>query len=927
MVLIKYLFLMALLALIFVSISFSGNTGKISGQAIDSKSKESLIGVNVLIEGTNLGATTNIEGEYTILNIPPGKYSVKASLIGYNNVTVKEIVVQVDLTTKQNFELSETILEVSEVIVTAERPMVQKDLTASTSIVTAENIQALPVREFAQLVNLQAGVMDGHVRGGRKGEIAYWVDGVPITDVYDGGIVIEVGKDAIQELQVISGAFNAEYGQAMSGIVNISTKDGTNKYTGSLTSYFGDQFSSHKDIFSGIENIDLSSIRNYEGNISGPIFRDKLFIYLNGRYSYSDGWLWGIRKYNPSDITKNADADVTKWIINKTGDNKLVPMNWNEKIYFQMKTSFNLLTNLKITHNYFLDKVKYQDFDFYLRYNPDGNLKRFRTGYSNILTATHSLSSNSFYTLGLSNFFKSYRHYQYADPHDARYVHPNLNNQQPPYSFRTGGGNLQHFRRFTETWSGKFDFNSQITQTHLLKFGIEYRKHKIMFEDFYLIPSDDDLSRNPNTDKTDNNPFIKTRIGDISSNSYNYYLRKPLELSAYIQDKMEFKDIIVNIGIRADLFRPDGRILSDATDPNVFDPLKPSNKFHDLNGDGIQQIDESNKTTDERMVYWYKKTSDKFQISPRIGIAFPITDRGNIHFSYGHFFQLPAFDLLYQNPYFKLGTGTGNVGIVGNADLEPQQTVSYEIGLQQQLTDNLNLFLTGYVRDIRNLAGTMAEEIFIFGGSSKYSKYVNSDFGFVRGIIVSLNQRFTAGLSATLDYTLQLAKGNSSDPASTRNAIAGGRLPETQLVPLDWDQRHTLNSTINYNAPDNWGVSFIVQLGSGTPYTPPQSADVGIILTNSEVKPSFLNVDFRGYKDFNIAGLKLSIFSRIINLFDIKNQVGIYNDSGRADFTIQEMQARQNQQPELVNSLGEFFRNPTFYSQPRTVELGATIYF
>lgn len=921
------IFFVTLLFFIYFLYLQAGNTGKIAGKIKDAKTGEPLIGVNVVIEGTNFGDASDIDGNYTILNIRPGTYNLRASLLGYDPVTIKGINVQVDLTTRQDFSLTETVLEVQEVVILAERPMVQKDLTASTAIVSAEVIQALPVREFTQLVNLQAGVMAGHVRGGRQGEIAYWVDGVPVTDVYDGGVVIEVGKDAIQELQMISGAFNAEYGQAMSAIVNISTKDGGNNFSGSLTTYFGDNLSTHKDIFLAIDKINPASIHNFEGSLSGPVLKNKIFFYINGRYYYSDGWLWGIRKYNPWDITKNADPDVNKWIINKSGDNKLIPMNWNQKTYFQIKSTYQILSSLKFTHNYFLDHVKYQDYDFSLKYNPDGNLKRFRLGYSNISTITHTLSNTTFYNLGISNFFKSYWHYQYADPHDQRYTHPNLINQQPPYSFRTGGGNLNRFRRFTETWTAKFDLTSQITNSHLVKMGLEFRQHQISFEDINLIPSDADLSRNPNTDKDDNNPFIQTRIGDISGYSYNYYKRKPIEFSAYLQDKVELKDMIVNLGIRGDFFRSDGWILSDPSDPNVFDPLKPSNRFHDYNGDGIRQDDEPEKNLEERMGYWYKRPSDKFQISPRVGIAFPITDRGIIHFSYGHFFQLPAFDLLYQNPYFKLGTGTGNIGIVGNADLKPQQTISYEIGLQQQLSDNLSMFLTGYVRDIRNLAGTTAEEIFIFGGSAKYSKYVNSDFGFVKGLIISLNQRFTQGLSATLDYTYQIAKGNSSDPASTRNAIAGGRLPEVQLVPLDWDQRHTLNSTINYTIPNNWGVSVIVQYGSGTPYTPPQSADIGVLLINSETKPSYFNVDIRAYKDFILKSLKFSVFTRVINLFDIKNQINVYDDTGRADYTIYELQARRNQQPELVNSLGEFFRNPTFYSQPRTIEIGISIYF
>ena len=166
-----------------------------------------------------------------------------------------------------------------------------------------------------------------------------------------------------------------------------------------------------------------------------------------------------------------------------------------------------------------------------------------------------------------------------------------------------------------------------------------------------------------------------------------------------------------------------------------------------------------------------------------------------MHFSYGHFFQVPRFERLYENPDFKIGFGTGNQGVVGNADLEPEQTINAEIGLQQQLTADLSVDVTAYLRDIRGLTGTRADEIVVFGGSAKYSKYVNSDFGFVKGIVLTLNKRFGGGFSATLDYTYQVAKGSASDPQEARNAVAGGSLPEVQLTPLGWDQRHTLNVT------------------------------------------------------------------------------------------------------------------------------------
>ena len=159
-----------------------------------------------------------------------------------------------------------------------------------------------------------------------------------------------------------------------------------------------------------------------------------------------------------------------------------------------------------------------------------------------------------------------------------------------------------------------------------------------------------------------------------------------------------------------------------------------------------------------------------------------------MHFSYGHFFQIPRFELLYENPDFDLDQGTGNVGVIGNADLRPEKTVSGELGIQQQLTPNMAIDVTGYFRDIRDLAGTRADQISLFGGSATYSKLVNSDFAYVRGLVLALSMRENSGWSGNLDYTFQISKGSASDPRQAQEAAAGGALPEIQLVPLNWDQ-------------------------------------------------------------------------------------------------------------------------------------------
>ncbi|MBF8248591.1 MAG: hypothetical protein HW374_1391 [Bacteroidetes bacterium] len=281
---------------------------------------------------------------------------------------------------------------------------------------------------------------------------------------------------------------------------------------------------------------------------------------------------------------------------------------------------------------------------------------------------------------------------------------------------------------------------------------------------------------------------------------------------------------------------------------------------------------------------------------------------------------------MYENADFKIGQGTGNQGVIGNSDLGLEQTISGEIGLQQQVSDDISFDLTAYLRDIRNLTGTRSEEIVVFGGASKYSKYVNSDFGFVKGVVLTVDKRFSSGLSASIDYTFQVARGSASDPQEARNAVAGGALPEVQLTSLGWDQRHTLNTTLNYTAAD-WGVSAIGQYGSGTPYTPRSSTDVSAILTNSQLKPSFFNIDARAFYSLNLDATRLVLFARVFNLLDTRNETNVFNDTGRAGFTTDEAVARATNPRQFVNTLDQWFRISTNYSEPRRIELGMNVEF
>ena len=901
------------IAIIFLGTAYS-QSGKISGKVIDGGTGEALPFVNVMIEGTTQGAATDLDGNYFIINLPPGTYSVKASAIGYNSITVAGVKVSSGFTANQDFNLQSTALELGEdVVVIAIKPLIRKDVTATTSVVGEDMISQLPVTEISDLLSLQAGVVssggDLHFRGGRSGQVAYQVDGVPLTDAYDGSSIISVNANAVQELQVISGAFNAEYGQAMSGIVNIVTKDGSNDFTGNVQSYVGDYFSDRTDKFWNIDDINPVAIRNFEGSLSGPILQDQLFFYINGRYRYNTGYLYGQRVFLVTDrAAEVSGSGGNDFIISQNGDSSYVSMNPRENLYGQGKLTYRFLPGVKVNFNYTIDREEYQDYNHNRKLTPDNNLQRFRNGISNILSLNHAISNSSFYNLNFSYFYKEYEQYLFEDI----YIDPNtfttnyVNNtalQTPPYSFEVGGTDYSRFKRSTGTYSIKLDWVTQLNQVINLQFGGEFKRHEIYFKDITLFPT---VINDVNT----------VDIAPITSPDNNEYNHNPIEGAFYVQSKFEAFDLIFNLGARFDVFSPDGVVLSDPTDPNINNPLKPSNQA---------------KTLAEREQYWYNDASVKYQVSPRIGLAFPITDKGVLHFSYGHFFQLPQYEYLYTNPEFELGVGSGNQGLFGYADLNPQKTVKGEIGIQQQLGDDIAIDVTVFFEDFRDLTGTQSDEIVVFGGATTYSRYANSDFGYSKGFIISFEKRFSGGFATSIDYTYSVTKGNASNPADARNALLGGALPETFIAPLNWDQLHTLNLSLAYSVERDYGFSLIGNFYTGQPYTPEVNKNTNVTQNafprNSESKPSILNLDLRLYKDFILGSTTLSIFLKVYNLLDMDNPTNVYSDSGDPLFTFSQLEAEQINPTMYYNTLDQLYTNPGFFSEPRRVELGFSYNF
>ncbi|MBI1938435.1 MAG: TonB-dependent receptor [Ignavibacteriales bacterium] len=876
-----------------VSNIFAGTTGKIAGKITDAKTGEPLIGANVLLVGTTMGSASDIDGDFFIINIPPGVYEIKVSLIGYASVTAQNIRVSVDQTTKIDLSLSEEAVEMKDVVITAQKPIVQKDLTSTESKVSGSQIAMLPLEDVQSVVNLQAGVVDGHFRGGRSSEVKYLIDGVAVNDAYSGSSALEAEVNSIEELQVLTGTFNAEYGEALSGVVNQITKIAGSSIEGDISFYTGDYLTNRKSLYQNINSISPEDVYNFQGSLSGPIpgLENLLKFFISGRYIYDAGAIYGRRMFNPSDSSNFSANNSEDWYIGAAGDNKYVPMNDNKRYTLQGKLSLNVGDGGRgIVLSGMYQDQQYRNYDHRFKLNPDGDYKKFQKSYLTSLSYTYVLSGAAFIDLVGSAFTTEYKQYVYEDPLDPRYVKPERMRDVSGNAFLTGGTQNWHFNHTTSTYTGKADLTWQINNIHQLKTGFEYKYNNIDYKDFQIVI---DASTN-----------YKPSLPMPGAFNFNEYNANPFQIAAYFQDKIELDYLVVNFGLRFDYFEPDGYFLKDPNKIALLDNLEPP-------------------FPDSLMA----KAKSKYQFSPRIGLSYPITDKGALHISYGHFFQIPPFEYLYRNPNFRIpltGDYPENIGsTIGNADLDAQQTIMYEIGLQQELVTNFGITITGYYKDIRNLLGS---EIHIKNEFKKFSKLINRDYGSVKGFTISFEKRFSDGIGASLDYTFQVAKGNASDPNDAFNKAQANPPIESnkQLVPLNWDRRHSLNFTVTAGMPGDFIASTIGKLGSGLPYTPSlQNQRTG--LENSENRPAYFNVDLYLTKYFSLFGNQVSVFAKIYNLFDTENEIDVFGDTGRAGYSLELTRAQEA--PRGVNTLEEYFTRPDFYSAPRQIVVGASFSF
>ncbi len=914
-----------LLGLVFFAVLWSVpalGQGKITGHIEDADDGEELIGVAILVDdGTGRGTTTDLEGNYVLLNLRPGLYTLEFSYIGYQTQLITDIQVTSGQTTRIDVKLRQSVIEGEELIVQAERPLVQKDLTASKKTVVAAEIEALPVESFFGVLATTAGVTTGasgelHVRGGRSNEISYLVDGLAVSNPFNtNGINTRVAIDAIEELTVISGAFNAEYGKAMSAVVNLVTKEGGDRYEGSVTAYGGDYLTRNDDLFLLPEGVDLNTL-TFEGSLSGPIpVGPRMRFLVSGRYDNNDGHLYGIRQHLPSDSANfnsnpwyyeihgkpwwdYADSTVTLpdgTVVEGGGlalPNDRVAMNPSERFNVLSKLTTRLTRNTQLEYSYLIDNSEAKGFSFGYRYNPDGVASNQRRNQNHSLHFTHTLSTRAFYTVKLSWAKASYKYFLYEDPQDPRYVKDigaiGAGNVIgfPGNNYLFAGNQKSHIYEDSQSLRGKADFTRQFGITHEVKAGLEVQQHSLSRQNFVVL--------------YDGNQYLEPTVEPVDNPSHDRYDDQTvLELSAYAQDKLEFDNFIINAGLRFERFEPNGTYI-----PDLFDPQ----------GD-------------------LAEASTKNLLLPRLGVSFPITERGIIHFSYGHFAQMPSLRNLYVNPEFEFPKGSAPT--FGNTNLRPERTVQYEFGLQQQIGDLLAVHLTGYFKNIRDYMALQLVRHSTIAGEDLYNIYLNKAYANVTGLTVSLTKRRARNgfLSATLDYTFQIAEGSDDDANRFFFNRLSGRENELEVVPLTFDQRHVISSTVTLSRSRSLGLSFNGQFSTGYPYSPfilDQNVDLP---TRSGRKPSKLSLDVHLFKEFRVMdNVPIRAFVKVFNLLDRLNENFVFNDTGRATYSLSDQRNlhatwKPNYDLPGVHTLAEYDTRPHWYSSPRQVRVGLTVSF
>lgn len=853
-----------LLLVVLICFIFAAEMGRVQGRVIDNTNGEILIGVNVIIEGTELGASTDENGFYVIPFVPVGTHEITASYIGYNSVTKKNIIVTSNQTTNVDFKLSPGAIILEPIVVVEEKPIVIRTQTQTTHTSTADEIKKLPISEINQIITLQAGVSSStqgtHIRGGRATEIAYYVDGVLAKAPHYGQQSVQINKEAVEEIGVITGGFDAEYGEALSGVVTIVTREGTDKTSGNLVYTTDEIFSSDKLNF---------GYNKYELSIGGGVLsKSRLRYFISGESYLTDAHQQAKYKIPSPRFDYKAQAKLSYRLPNAKG--KLILSGFYQREMYQY----------------------YSDIwgELSMIYNLDRRAAELRKGYLGSLTFNYMPTSKSIIEAKLG-YTKNTRFYAVRDLAEEKrqgrewyedYIFkanhfPELLLEVPDTlikSYLIDSLALPdmpyHYEEFSRTNAASLRKNPYGATGFYYTVGDDRMWRYFFNRDYQFNLSFTDAIGEVHEFKTGAN-IIFQNVGWFDNNLPFYltpfwdrYNKNPIKGAVYVQDRMDFEGIITRLGLRLDYFDSKASGLKNPTD-----------------------------ITDSTVI----ETPPKIRLSPRLGFSLPITERSKFRFNYGHFYQTPTAHDLYRStePEVIWLLLRRYNSVVGNPNLTVEKTVSYEMGYENQLSDIFALGFIAYYKDIHDLIQTQRIDVLPYA----YYQVRNLDYGNVKGIELTLKKMMTNYWSFDVSYTLQFAKGTASSAwQNYYNIYLEDPDPITGEYPLpkidywlDFDERHIVNATFGIEMPDNFIVlplrnltsDFIFSYHSGFPYTPTDFKGNKLGDDNSARIPGYINVDANITKRITISKLKFALFANIYNLFNTEQIISVYSTTGEPD--------------------------------------------
>jgi len=931
--------LICLIILIGFSASFP-QTGSIAGKITDNKTSETLPGVNIILKGTYYGAATDLNGEFRIDNISSGNYTVEISFIGYKTVQFTGLAIEANKTKQLDLKMEESVLTLEQdVVVIGDKPLLDVEETQSKRTVSREEIEVALVESIGDVVVQQAGVVKSdnsiHIRGGRAYENAFLLDGVSVQDPLAGtGFGLQLSANSIEEVEVITGGFNAEFGQATSGVVNVKTREGGDKYSG-YVSYKRDNFGSTSSYY--VFNTDI-----VEANFSGSEpFTSLLFpsvgIQLPGELTFFGSVYAGIT----DGITQGYYKQTANQLISSTFYNSRFAPRAENNWFWLGKLSYKYSPTLKFVYSYnqsvninqnsqsLQSNLEYVEPSPGYQYEYQNILDEANTfthnSKYNSFTITHTLNSQTYYELKLNHFYTNLRAdangkdwYQYLEPKDiTNFPIEYYNTERDTVGVIPGDGLWDVGNPFTwrdhylEEFSIRGDITSFFDEKNKFKAGFNFQFQEMQVIDIY-----------------------KPWVGELGLNN-DIYKVYPAIGSFYAQDNINFSGMILNFGLRMDYWFPGKYVDKAVENPDVV--TIPDQTRQDYNDDTFG---------------WVGGRRWKARLSPRLGISHPVSDNQTLFFSYGHFSKWPKPQFIYA----KLDplNAQSSFQRFGNPNLNPETTVAYELGLKTQFSNDDVLTVTTYYKDIFDYVSTKNAIITSARfATQNFITYVNSDYARSRGIEFEYKKRIGKWFSGSGTFAYAITTGRSSSADEGVLVLRGDLNESVKEEFVVWDKPITSSITANFYIEKgsplfgvgegilddyNFYIRFFYQ--SGKRYTPAlftgsydsdgrPEYEFDINNRNSKIGEDWFWVDINFEKYFDFYGLKFSLFMEINNLLDSKNSAIINPVTGKAYEYGDDVPSSWNdpRYPDLQAPINPYPFNPARYLTKRNIKVGVSLRF